>query len=108
MIPIELRLIMVQRGYSTRPSAFPIIKSISKSEYERGYLYVSVSNALTSHIKIKKFDIDFLGTHLSSKTISNGRVIIGRAAMRECAKPQMLIRIESVSNDILAVHAVTY
>ena len=106
MIPIELRSIIAQRGYSTRPSHFPIIKSISKSEYERGYLYISASDVLTSRIKNKKFDIDFLGTHLSSKSISNGRVIIGRTAMRALAKPQMIIRIDSNSDDILAVHAV--
>ncbi len=91
------------RGYSTRPKGFPIIKTITQSEFDRGYLYVSSGDFITSHFQVNSFDVNFLGTLVRSKSIVRGRVIIGRETMRSLARPQMVIRIEPSDGDCLSI-----
>jgi len=90
------------RGYSTRPSGFPIIKIITESEFSRGYLYVTTGDFL-SNLLSNPFDVNFMGRMIQAKTIARGRVIIGREIMLNFARPNMAVRIEPVGNNCLSI-----
>jgi hypothetical protein len=98
-----LASIALMRGYSTRPKGFPIIKTITQSEFNRGYLYVSNGHFIISHFHANSFDVCFMGKLFRSKAIVRGRVIIGREAMRTLARPQMIIRIEPFDAECLSI-----
>jgi hypothetical protein len=91
------------RGYSTRPKGFPIIKTITQSEFDRGYLYVSSGDFVKFYFDGNNFDVNFLGTLVCSKSIVRGRVIIGKETMQSLARPQMVIRIEPSEGDCLSI-----
>ena len=86
-----------------RSRSFPLSHKLSISEFNRGYKYVTKSAKILSSINSEKLIFILVGESLFNRSIVQGRVVIGRGVMERLCFPGMILKIDSLTQDIIRV-----
>jgi hypothetical protein len=95
------------RSYTTRPTSFPIVHKITKSEIERGYMYVTNSSTILARFNYTHFSLDLAGCIIKGRALAGGRVIVGRRLLCRLCKCGDVVVIDSPSRDLLEVKIIS-